>query len=85
MPLADLAAKRVQLMKELSPDIDSVAIIFNPRVSTARSQAHSAEVAARGLGIVPHSAPLASKDESEIVIETIVARRIKSAIIVPTR
>ena len=80
-PFADLAAKRVQLLKEAAPDIVSLAIIFNPSSPTARLQTAGAEAAARALGITPQLIGLSSKAEIEGVFATIIARRMRAVVV----
>ncbi len=83
LPLADLAAKRVQLMKELVPDLRSVAIVSNPNSSTSRLQADSAESAARVLRITPHVVGLSSNSEAHVekAFSAIVARGAKAVVV----
>ena len=49
VPVVDMAAKRLQLLKEAVPGLTSVAILWNPRNSTAQLQAKATEAAAHSL------------------------------------
>jgi putative ABC transport system substrate-binding protein len=81
-PLADLAAKRVQLMKELVPDIGNLAIIFNANNAAGRLQAESGEAAARALGIATQLVRLSRKSDLEAAFDTIVARRTRAVVVI---
>ena len=58
LPFIDLAAKRVQLLKEVSPHVRNVAIIVNTTHPTGRLQAKRAEGAAASLGMTSFSVSL---------------------------
>jgi putative ABC transport system substrate-binding protein len=81
LPLNDLAAKRLQLLKEAVPSLDSVAIIWNPANPTARLQGESTEAAARTLGIATHSVELRSASDVEAAFARVVARRVRGFIV----
>jgi putative ABC transport system substrate-binding protein len=50
-PLADLAAKRVQLFKELLPNLTRATVLWNPEALTTDRQFVAVRAAARPLGI----------------------------------
>jgi putative ABC transport system substrate-binding protein len=80
-PMAELAAKRIQLMKEIAPDIASLAIVYNPANPTARLQRDSAEAAAHAVRIAVQLVPLASRADVETAFKAIVARGTKSVVV----
>ncbi len=57
---SDLAAKRVQLIKELVPKAKSIAILWDPGNANARSEATATIAAARSLGMAPQPLALPS-------------------------
>ena len=81
LPLDDLAAKRVQLLSELVPNLRTVAILSNPSHSIARSQVTSAEAAARARGITAHRVDLARESDVERAFAQIVAARADGVIV----
>ena len=56
--LAELTGKRLQVLKELVPQLSKVAIFVNPGDSNAAIQIRNAESASRGIGVTLH--PIAS-------------------------
>ncbi len=51
LPLTELAAKRLQLLKEAIPSLSSVGVLWNPNNHSARLQAEATEAAGSILGI----------------------------------
>ena len=74
LPLAELAAKRLQLLKEVVPDLGSVAVLWNPNNPPARFQLDATEAAARSLGIKTHAVEIGSQNDLKPALEKIVAR-----------
>ena len=72
---ADMAAKRLQLLKEIVPGLDSVAIVSNPGNSGTVAQENRAKAAARELGITAHTFALRTRADVEPVMAEIVAKR----------
>ena len=59
----DQSAKRLQLIKEISPSVARVAILWNASASGHRLQANEMEFAAPMLGITLQSLPIRNVDE----------------------
>jgi putative tryptophan/tyrosine transport system substrate-binding protein len=72
---ADIAAKRLQLLKEIVPGLDSVAIVSNPDNSGTVAQENRAKAAASELGITAHVFELRTQADVEPVMAAIVAKR----------
>jgi putative tryptophan/tyrosine transport system substrate-binding protein len=49
VPLSELGAKRLQILREAVPDLDSVAIVWNPLNDTAQMQLKHIDGAARSM------------------------------------
>jgi putative ABC transport system substrate-binding protein len=75
VPHADMAAKRLQLLKEIVPGLDGVAIVSNPENPGTIAQAKRAEAAARELGIGAQIFELRTLADVEPVMAAIVAKR----------
>lgn len=75
LPHADIAAKRLQLLKEIVPELDSVAIVSNPENPGTVAQEARAQAAARELGIAAHIFALRAQADVEPVMAEIVAKR----------
>lgn len=81
LPHADIAAKRLQLLQEIVPGLDSVAIVFNPENSGAVPQLNSAKTAARQLAITTHIFELRAQADVEPVMAAIVAKRAQGLVV----
>ena len=71
-----LAAKRVELLKELLPDTARVAYLHNMSNPVARPQWEQTEIAAHLLGIVPELYDIRSRDEVSRAIEAAIPKRV---------
>ena len=71
----EIAAKRLQLLKEIVPGLDSVALVSNPENSGTVAQENRAKAAARELGIAAHVFALRTQADAEPVMAAIVAKR----------
>jgi putative ABC transport system substrate-binding protein len=60
-----LAAKRLEILKELLPSVSRVAILWNPRYGPGTSRVKGTEEAAQQLGIVTVSARLSEQSDLE--------------------
>ena len=59
----EIAAKRLQLLKEVVPAMSGVAVFFDPRVGLARQVVAEVETAARALGVRIQPQPVTSPDD----------------------
>ena len=82
VPLADLAPKRLQLLKEAVPGLASVAVLWNPQNQAARLQASATEAAARDLGIRTIPVELPNQDELNSALHLIAVKRPHGLIVV---
>ncbi len=82
LPLVDMAAKRLQLLKEAVPSLTSVAILLNPHNSTARLQAKATEAAAHSLRIATFSVEISNQNELDHAFQVLVANRPHGLIVV---
>jgi putative ABC transport system substrate-binding protein len=60
-----LAAKRLEILKELIPSVSRIAILWNPRYGPGMSRVKGTEEAARQLGIMTVSAQLSAQSDLE--------------------
>jgi putative ABC transport system substrate-binding protein len=82
LPFADLAAKRLQLLKEIVPGLESVVMVFNPGNPASVTQLRGAEAAARALGITAHPLELRTQADIESVVDATVARKVGGVIVI---
>ena len=75
VPLVDMAAKRLQLLKEAVPGLTSVAILWNPRNSAAELQAKTTEAAARLLRLTPFLVEVTSQSDLDGALQLLYAKR----------
>jgi putative ABC transport system substrate-binding protein len=68
---SDIAAKRVQLLKELVPTLKRAAMLSHPSHPSNPVQVHAAEVAARSMGIQLEVVPVRSPDDFQSVLNTL--------------
>lgn len=73
LPLPELAAKRLQLLREVVPELDIVAIVWNPLNRTAESQFKAAEAAAKAMGVATKSVEMRQQGDVDTVFRTIAA------------
>jgi putative tryptophan/tyrosine transport system substrate-binding protein len=71
-----LAAKRVELLKELLPDTARVAYLHNMSNPVARPQWEQTEIAAHLLGIIPELYDIRSRDDVSRAIEAAIPKRV---------
>lgn len=71
----DLEAKRLELLKEISPRIRRVAVLGNERHPGFKSQVQASEVAAKQLGITLLVVPLRTAEDFEAAFAAIVRER----------
>lgn len=79
--VADLAGKRLEILKEIVPNASRVAVLVNRAIATAPLQIRNADAAARALGIQPQPA-LEVRDAKDIAgaFEAAVRARARAAI-----
>jgi putative ABC transport system substrate-binding protein len=82
IPLADLGAKRLQLLRETVPDLDSVAILGNPLNETVRVQLTAAENASKAMGIAAHVVEMRGQPDLDQVFTAIRAKRVRGLMVI---
>ena len=70
-----LAQKRLQLMRELLPNAESIALLVNPTSPVAAPQSQDAQAAARALGIKLSVLDAANENDFDQVFTTLVQQR----------
>jgi putative ABC transport system substrate-binding protein len=75
VPLVDMAAKRLQLLKETVPGLTSVAILWNSRNSAAQLQAKATEAAAHSLRLTTFSVEVTNQSDLDGALQLLQARR----------
>ena len=79
--IAELAGKRLELLKELVPTASRIAVLVNPDNPNATPQMRSAEAAARSLGLELHPVlAVRSAGDLEGAFETAVRARAHAAL-----
>jgi putative ABC transport system substrate-binding protein len=73
-PLPDLAAKRLQLLKETVPDLRSVVALWNPSNAAARTQLEATEAAARSMGIKSYAIEVSDQNDLKQALQKTTAR-----------
>ncbi len=61
----DLAAKRLELLKEAVPNMSRVAFLWNPANPDQKSSFNEVQAGARALGVILHSVEARSREELE--------------------
>ena len=79
----DLVAKRIDVLKELLPDVKRIAILANPEHPGDRSELGATESAARAHGIAVEYFAVRSSAELEDVLEFIPASRSEALVVFP--
>jgi putative ABC transport system substrate-binding protein len=81
---ASLGGKWAELLKEVSPDVNHAAIMFNPETAPFFAYyVEPFEAAARSLGIEPTVSPIHSSEEIERVVGAVAARPNGSVVVAP--
>ena len=70
-----LAQKRLQLMRELLPKAELIALLVNPTSPVAALQSQDAQAAARALGLKLNALSAVTEDDLDQVFATLVQRR----------
>jgi putative tryptophan/tyrosine transport system substrate-binding protein len=77
----ELSGKRVELLKELMPQLSSVAVLFNPD-NPLPADAQGSEIAARSIGVAMHRFPVRHANEFQDTLDRIEKGRVQ-AITIP--
>jgi putative ABC transport system substrate-binding protein len=73
---AQLAAKRVALLKEAAPQIGRIAVLFNPLHAGENRELHEAELGAQRLGLVARQFPARTVEEVNAALEGMARDRV---------
>ena len=85
LQLIDLAAKRLELLREAVPNLRQVAVLSNPALPGAREAVKETEVAARTLGVRVRSFKVVREPtELETEFAAILRERPDALIVIPT-
>lgn len=82
VPYLELTAKRVQLLRETVPGLDSVAILFNPLNETARSSLQYAVDAARTMGIATTAIEMRTQADLDTVSTALAGSRVRGLVVI---
>ena len=82
VPLIELGQKRLQLLREAVPDLDSVAVVWNPLNETAQAQLRSVENAAKTMGIVTRAMEMRGQADLDRIAKAISAASVRGLIVV---
>ena len=66
----DLSGKRLELLKEIVPDISPVAVMLNPENPQSQFELKEMQAAARALGLHLHAVPVSPQDSLEEAFAT---------------
>ena len=78
----ELAAKRFELLKEVTPRIKRVAIVFNPMNASSESLLREIETAAKTMKVELHQFPVKAPAELPGVFSAMTKKRVDAALIV---
>jgi putative ABC transport system substrate-binding protein len=79
----DLSGKRLELLKEIVPDVSSIAILFNPDDQLSVLDAREARLSAQRLSVEAHSLEVRSVADLERVLGEAVTLRVGGLVILP--
>jgi putative ABC transport system substrate-binding protein len=82
LPLVELGAKRLQLLRDAVPELDSVAVVWNPLNEPARGQLRAVANAAQAMGIAARPIELRDQADLDRVFQAISAARVRGLIVV---
>jgi len=66
----DLSGKRLELLKEIVPDISPVAVMLNPKNPQSQFELKEMQAAAQALGLQLHAVPVSPQDSLEEAFAT---------------
>jgi putative ABC transport system substrate-binding protein len=78
---AALAAKRLEILREVVPNADVIALLVNPRGAAAEPQLRDVQEAARAVGQQVHLLHAANEREIETGFDTLAQARIRALIV----
>jgi putative ABC transport system substrate-binding protein len=76
-----IGAKRLELMRELLPQVRTVAIIFNPKFARAEAELRDVEGAARSMGLQTISFVASSDDEIDAAYATFSQQHVDAVLV----
>jgi putative ABC transport system substrate-binding protein len=79
----DLSGKRLELLKQIVPQITSVAVLFNPEDPLSTLDWNEAKLSAQTLGIEVHSLKVRGTGDLDQVLKEAVAARASALVIMP--
>ena len=82
VPWPDLSAKGLQLLRDAVPDLDKVAILWNPLNQTAHVGSQSVENAAKTMGIGTQRIEMRRQEDLDQISKMITATRVRGLIVV---
>jgi putative ABC transport system substrate-binding protein len=80
---SDLAAKRMQLLKEMAPAIARVGVLWNP--DHIDPEYRETQAAGRALGVEVHSLEVRGADALERAFRTAAAARVEATVVISSR
>jgi putative tryptophan/tyrosine transport system substrate-binding protein len=79
----DLSGKRLELLKQIVPQITSVAVLFSPEDPLSMLDWNEAKLSAQTLGIEVHSLKVRSTGDFDKVLKEAVAARVGALVVMP--
>ena len=80
---SDLAAKRLQLLKEIAPAVSRVGVLWNP--DHVDPEYRETQAAGRTLGVQVHSLEVRAGGDLERAFQTAIAARVEAIVVVSSR
>ena len=80
---SDLAAKRLQLLKEIAPAVSRVGVLWNP--DHVDPEYRETQAAGRTLGVQVHSLEVRAAGDLERAFQTAIAARVEAIVVVSSR
>jgi len=79
----DLSGKRLELLKQIVPQITSVAVLFNPEDPLSMLDWKEARLSAQTLGIEVHSLEVRSTGDFDRILKEAAAARVGALVVMP--
>jgi putative ABC transport system substrate-binding protein len=80
---SDLAAKRLQLLKEMAPTVARIGVLWNP--DHVDPEYRESQAAGRALGVVIHSLEVRQSDDIERAFRVAAAANVEAIVVVSSR